>query len=154
MARILPPEKRGQRSAFRKMTNDYIETILPTFAKPTRDRYLDVINKNLLPAFGNLCLRDVTPLTVQQYFSGMGPLNLAWASMEKIRVVLSSIFKRAVEFSLGTMREDRKVRLAVTVLLNNSRTFPSPESNEALLWPTIRKGDRERALHRINPETG
>ena len=96
---------------FRKMTHDYIEVILPTFAKPTRDRYLDVINKNLLPAFGSLSLRDVTPQTVQQYFSGLGPLNLARASMEKILTVLRSIFKISIAWNLLSENPAKNVLL-------------------------------------------
>jgi len=39
-------------------------------AKTTRDRYLSVYKNYLQPAFGELCLRDITQLTVQRYISG------------------------------------------------------------------------------------
>jgi integrase len=96
---------------FLKMTETYIEAVLPTFAKTTRDRYLDVINNHLLPAFGHISLRDLKPLTIQKYFSGMGSLKLARASMEKIRVVLSSILNAAVDYQLLSENPAKKIRL-------------------------------------------
>ena len=101
----------GSATPFRKMTDTYIEAVLPTFAKTTRDRYSGVINNHLLPAFGHHSLRDLTPLTIQKYFSGMGSLKLARASMEKIRIVLSSILNAAVDYQLLSANPSEKVRL-------------------------------------------
>ena len=49
--------------------NDYVESVyrpvvLPTLAKTTRDRYVSVYKNHLGPAFGEMCLRDITQLTV------------------------------------------------------------------------------------------
>src|SRR5215469_15078094 len=53
---------------------DYVEsvyktTILPLMAKSTQSRYESVIKLHLTPAFGSMCMRDLTPLTLQKYFS-------------------------------------------------------------------------------------
>jgi integrase len=58
-----------------------------------------VLDKYLLPRFGNFLLRDLTPAVLQQYFSvGMTAAHptLGWESKNKIRDVLASVLKRAV----------------------------------------------------------
>jgi integrase len=82
---------------------DYVEsvyrpTVMPLMAKSTRDRYESVIKHHLVPAFGQSCLRDLTPLTVQRYLSGMAESELSHESRDKIRDVLSSILNSAVKY--------------------------------------------------------
>jgi hypothetical protein len=48
----------------------YIPLEMPLLAKTTQDRYQGVINNYLIPAFGRLCLPDLTPATLQRYCSG------------------------------------------------------------------------------------
>jgi hypothetical protein len=58
-----------------------------------------LLDKYLLPRFGNFLLRDLTPAVLQQYFSvGMTAAHptLGWESKNKIRDVLASVLKRAV----------------------------------------------------------
>jgi len=69
-------------------------------AKSTRDRYAGIIRNYLAPAFGTLCLRELTPLTVQRYFSGMATSKLEHESIDKIRDVLSSILGSSVKYQL------------------------------------------------------
>jgi hypothetical protein len=74
----------------------YVETtykpvIMPGMAKSTQSRTKGVIRNYLIPAFGKLCLRDLSRLSVQRYFSGMADAKLAHESKDKIRDVLSSI---------------------------------------------------------------
>jgi hypothetical protein len=76
----------------------YQETVLPVKAKSTQHRYRSVIRKYLLPAFGEVCLRDITPQTAQQYFSGMVDSPLSQESKDKIRDVLSAILGSAVKY--------------------------------------------------------
>jgi len=78
----------------------YEPTVLPVLAKSTRCRSQGVIGNYLLPAFGEMSLRDITPLTVQRYFSEMANSPLAGESRDKIRDVLSSILRSAVRFGL------------------------------------------------------
>jgi integrase len=73
---------------------------LPLMAASTRERYSGVIKNYLLPAFGSQCLRDLTPMTVQAYFSGMAGLDLSHESIDKIRDVLSSILGSAKKYGL------------------------------------------------------
>ena len=84
---------------------DYVETVyvpvvLPTMAKSTRDRAMSVYKNYLKPAFAGMCLRDLSPLTVQRFVSGMANWNLAQESKDKIRDVLSSVMASAVRYKL------------------------------------------------------
>jgi integrase len=76
----------------------YKETRLPLMAKSTQDRYLNVIKNHLKPVFEEMALREVTPLTIQRYFSGMAKSRLSHESRDKIRDVLSSITGSAVQY--------------------------------------------------------
>jgi Phage integrase, N-terminal SAM-like domain len=90
----------------------YRSTLLPLLAKGTRDRYEGVIKNYLMPAFGSKCLRDLTPLTLQQYFSGMTKWHLSYESRDKIRDVMSSILGSAVTYGLLVKNPVEGVRLS------------------------------------------
>ena len=70
---------------------------MPLLAKTTQDRYQGVLDNYLLPTFGKLCLRDLTPSTLQRYFSGMANWKLAQESRDKIRDVLAAVLRTAVK---------------------------------------------------------
>jgi integrase len=80
--------------------NTYIPVALRTMAKSTQDRYKGVINNYLQPAFGKLALRDLTPMTIDRYFAGLGDSELSQESIDKVRDVLASIVKRAIRHGL------------------------------------------------------
>ena len=65
--------------------SDYVEdvykpVVLPTMAKSTRDRAVSVYTNYLQPAFGEMPLRDITPLVAQRYVSGMAGWKLSQES--------------------------------------------------------------------------
>src|SRR5947207_7916991 len=76
----------------------YIPTELPLLAKTTQDSYRGVIAKYLEPRFSPFCLRDLTPLTLQRYFSGLVGERVAHPSILKIRDTLSSVLRSAVQY--------------------------------------------------------
>src|SRR6266581_364790 len=55
-----------------------------------------MISKYLQPRFGRTCMRDLTRLPLQQYFSGMAG-KVSYPTISKIRDVLSSILRSAVD---------------------------------------------------------
>jgi integrase len=89
----------------------YKEVVLPTFAKSTKDRYRGVIDNYLLPQFGDLCLRDVSSLTVDRFFTGLGDTKLDHESVDKIRDVLSSVLGSAIRYGLLVKNPVEGVRL-------------------------------------------
>ena len=87
----------------------FIETIYkpvvrPLMATTSFDRTRGVLDNYLIPAFGRCCLRELTPLTLQTYFSKLttGTKNqaLSHESRDKIRDVLSSALRFAVQHDL------------------------------------------------------
>jgi integrase len=82
--------------------DEYMPTVLPLLASSTQDCYRGVIRKYLIPTFGSLCLRDLTPRTLQRYFSAMASQDIPYPSIVKVRDALSSILRSAVPEFLVT----------------------------------------------------
>jgi integrase len=89
----------------------YLAVMMPLFAKSTRDRSKGILDNYLLPTFGGLLLRDLTPLSVQRYFSNMATSVLAHESRDKIRDVLSSVLRSAVEYGFLVRNPVENVRM-------------------------------------------
>jgi integrase len=73
--------------------SEYIPTVLPLLANTTQNSYEATIVKYLQPAFAECYLRDLTPRSLQRYFSG---LKLAHPSVVKVRDAFSSVLRSAV----------------------------------------------------------
>jgi hypothetical protein len=70
-----------------------------------------VIANYLVPEFGKLSLRDLTPLTLQRYFSGLATSPLAHESKDKIKDVLSSVLGSALQYGLLVKNPVEGIRL-------------------------------------------
>lgn len=117
---------------------DYVESVykpvvLPTMAKSTRDRAMSVYENHLLPAFGPMCLRDITPLTVQRYVSGLADSKLSQESKDKIRDVFSSILGSAVRDRLLVTNPAVGVRLPAPKNGKRSKPYITQETFSRLL---------------------
>lgn len=118
--------------------DDYVETVynstlLPLMARSTRERYQGVIKNYLNPAFGSKCLRDLTPLTLQQYFSSMTGSKLSYESRDKIRDVMSSILTSSVTYGLLVKNPMERVRLSPGKRGKRVKLFIDPSKFAALL---------------------
>jgi len=112
----------------------YIPVVMPLMARSTQDRYSGVIRNYLFPAFGKLCLRDLTTLSIQRYFSGLSVTNLSHPSKDKIRDVLSSILGSAVEYGMLVRNPIDGVRLpAERTGRRRTKPFVSPEQFDLLI---------------------
>lgn len=111
----------------------YQSTLLPVLAKSTRDRYQSVLKNYLLPAFGSKCLRDLTTLTLQQYFAEIAKRGLSYESQDKIRDVLSSILGSAVTYGLLVKNPVDGVRLAPRKIGRRTKPYIEPIQFSALL---------------------
>jgi integrase len=138
-AEQMRPLNQGLISVGSAMTlEDYVEqvykpTVLPLMAKSTRDRYESVINNYLVPAFGQSCLRDVTPLAAQRYLSGLADSSLSHESKDKIRDVLSSILGSAVKFGHLVKNPVDGLRLPPPKMGKRAKPFITPDRFTALL---------------------
>jgi integrase len=75
----------------------YIPLEMPLLAKTTQERYSGVLEHYLLPTFGQLCLSELSPMTLQKYFSSMRDWKLSGESRDKIRTVLASVLRTATK---------------------------------------------------------
>jgi integrase len=113
--------------------NVYTPVKLSKMASSTQSRYQGVIDNYLKPQFGGLCLRDITPLTVDRYLCGLGKTELSHESMDKIRDVLSSIFQSAVGYELLVKNPVENIRLPKPKKGKRSKPYLTPEQFSALL---------------------
>jgi integrase len=117
---------------------DYVESVykpvvLPTMAKSTRDRYISVYENYLREGFGQMSLRDITPLTAQRYVSGMAGWKLGQESKDKVRDVLSSIMGSAVKYGLLVKNPVEGVRLPPPKTGKRSKPYVTVELLNQLL---------------------
>jgi hypothetical protein len=110
----------------------YESTVLPLMASSTQDRYKGVIKNYLTPTFGELCLRDVSALAVQRYFSGMAKSEVAHESRDKIKDVLSSILGSAVQYGLLVKNPAEGSRLPPSKKGRASKPYIPPE--RFMIW--------------------
>jgi integrase len=115
------------------VTNEYETTVLPLMAKATQDRYSGILENYLTPAFGKMCLRDLTPLTLQKYFSGMVDSKLSHESKDKIRDVLSSVLGSARDYGLLVANPAENIRLPRDKQGRKTKPYVPPEKFSALL---------------------
>lgn len=117
----------GSAVAFREFVETvYMPTMMPLFARSTQDRYNSVIKIHLKPVFGDQCLRDLTPLNVQRFLSGMASSKLAHESRDKIRDVLSSILNAAVQYQYLVKNPVEGLRLPPSKRGKRAKPFITP----------------------------
>lgn len=108
-------------------------TVLPLFAKSTQERYKSVLDNHLEPKFGGLCLRQMTPLTIQTYLSGLAGSPLAHESRDKIRDVLASALNSAVQFGFLVSNPTEGLRLPPPKTGKRSKPYITPQQFGALV---------------------
>jgi integrase len=124
----------GSATTLETYINDtYREVVLPLMASSTRDRYEGVIKNHLMPTFGRLCLRDLTPLAVQKFLTGMAKSELSHESRDKIRDVLSSILGSAVEYGLLVKNPVDGLRLPPDKRGKRVKPYIAPDRFAALI---------------------
>src|SRR5437870_1218253 len=110
----------------------YIPTYLPLLSSSTQSSYQGIIAKYLGPRFGGLSLRDLTRLTLQQYFSGMAG-QVSYPTISKIRDVLSSILRAAVDVEYLIKTPMEGLRLSLDKRPRQSKPTITPEDFHKLV---------------------
>jgi hypothetical protein len=67
----------------------FIPLVMPQ-CTDQKQRYQGVLDNYLIPVFGRLCLRDLTLMALQRYFSQIADSQLSRESKDTIRDVLST----------------------------------------------------------------
>jgi len=117
---------------------DYVEqeykvTVLPLFTKRTQERYEGIIRKYLSPEFGQLPLRELTPLRVQKYITSFANSPLSHESKDKIRDVLSAILGSAKHYGLILANPCDGVRLPPSKKGKRGKPYITPEQFQKLI---------------------
>jgi integrase len=109
--------------------------VLPLMASTTQASYEGTLRKYLLPIFGDMPLRDLSTLTLQRYFSGVGNSTLGGDTVLKIKEVLSAVLASAVRFDLLTKNPLLAVQIPRSKVVNKKRQKPhiTPEEFERLV---------------------
>lgn len=98
--------------------------MLPLLASTTQASYEGTLRKYLIPAFGDMPLRDMGTLTLQKYFSGMGTCALSGDTVLKIEEVLSSVLGSAVRYDLLAKNPMLAVEIPRTKVVNRKKQKP------------------------------
>ena len=114
------------------VTGTYIPTYLPLLSSNTQDSYRGVLSKYLEPRFSRLCLRDLTRLTLQQYFSGMAG-KVSHPTVLKIRDTLSSILRSAVDVDYLIKNPMEGLRLPLDKRARQPKPTITPEQFHGLV---------------------
>lgn len=124
----------GSATNFREYVNNtYQQNELPLKAQSTRQRYKGIIKNYLVPTFGNSCLRELTPLTLQRYFSGMASSPLSHESKDKMRDVLSSILGSAKKYGLLLTNPAEEIKLPPSRKGNRNKPYITPQQFNTLI---------------------
>jgi integrase len=73
----------------------YLRCDFVNLAKSSQDRTKGILKNYLLPAFGKMMLRDITPAVAQQYYSLFANSELSRESVDKIRDTQAAILQLA-----------------------------------------------------------
>ncbi|MGJ5819923.1 tyrosine-type recombinase/integrase [Paludibaculum fermentans] len=121
-------ESFGSATLFMTFVNDaYRAGVVPTLAASTKERYESVLRNHLLPTFGGVALRDITPAAVQRYFAGFAQRSLQHESVDKIRDVLSAILGEAIRCGMLTKNPVEGVRLPKPKQRRAAKHYLTPE---------------------------
>jgi len=126
----------GSATRFGEYVNGtYRPTVLPLMASTTQASYEGTLRKYLMPAFGDMPLRDLSTLTLQKYFSGLGSSELGGDTVLKIKEVLSAVLGSAVRYDLLIKNPLLAVQIPRTKVVNKKRQKPhiTPEEFERLV---------------------
>jgi integrase len=124
----------GSAIGFEEYVNTvYTTTVLPLMAKATQDRYRGILENYLKPTFSKASLRDLTPLTLQRYFTGLVNSNLSYESKDKIRDVLSSVLSSAKDYGLLITNPAEGIRLPRDRRGRRTKPYVDPPKFSTLL---------------------
>jgi integrase len=126
------------------LLKDYVESTykkieLPLLADSTQKAYLTHLNRYVLPKFGEMSLREMTPITLQRYFSGLAQSEEGPATVLKIKETLSSILGSAKKYELLAKNPMEGISIPHEKVLNRKKRKPTLSVQELDLLLTEMK---------------
>ena len=110
----------------------YKTTYLPLLSSSVQSVYSGVIGKHLLPKFGEMCLRDLTKLRLQEYFSSMAG-KVPYPTISKIRDTLSSVLRGAVKADYLNKNPLEDVELPIDKRPRRTKPTITPQQFQTLV---------------------
>ena len=127
--------------------------------RPRKTRYSGVIRKYLMPAFGIFVLRDLTPRTLQRYFSGMATQGIRTLQLSKFGMRFRAFFARRFPIFLitnpldGLRLPQRQKRQAPKPIISpdqfNRLVQLVPEPYATMLYVAVWTGLASERTHRL-----
>ena len=108
----------------------YRGTVLPLLASTTGTVYCWVLDKYLMPTFGDAMLRDLDTMTLQKYFSGLGKNH---ATAMKVKDALGSVLSSALRFGLLSKNPLNGVQIPSPRVGKRTKPHITPEQFDALV---------------------
>jgi integrase len=115
------------------VTDTYEKTALPLLSSAVQKTYQGAIRKHLTPVFGNCCLRDLTPVMLQTFFSGLHVKGSQYPTIVKTRDALSSILRAAVEYEFLQKNPLENLQLPPDKRGKQTKPWISPAQFAALI---------------------
>jgi integrase len=118
---------------------DFIKTSYYAYldgkATTTQASYNGTLNKYLMPAFGEMPLRNISLQSLQNFFSGLAKTSAGPTTVLKIKEVLSSVLAQAVKHDLLVKNPVLQVEIPHSKRVNKRRRKPhlTPEEFTKLL---------------------
>ena len=121
----------GSATEFRAYVDGvYRGTVLPLLASTTQTVYLWVLDKYLIPTFGDRMLRDLNIMMLQKYFSG---LRKNHATAMKVKDALASVLGSAVKYGLLAKNPVIGVQIPSPRVGKRIKPHITPEQFDALV---------------------
>jgi integrase len=108
----------------------YRRTVFPLLSSTTRTVYSWVLDKYLVPMFGDAMLRDLNTITLQEYFSGLAKNH---ATAMKVKDALSSVLGSAVRYGLVAKNPVTGVQIPSPRKGKRAKPYVTPEQFDALV---------------------
>ena len=108
----------------------YRRTAFPLLSATTRAVYSWALDKYLVPVFGDAILRDLTTMTLQEYFSGLGKNH---ATAMKVKDALASVLSSAVKYGLLAKKPVAGVQIPSPRTGKRAKPYVTPEQFDALV---------------------
>lgn len=86
------------RVTFRTMTTEWQATVVPMYKHSTQKNHRHIVEKHLLPRFGDKPLSEITRQEVQAYVAYLTQAGYAPKSIDHIHDVLSAVLRTAVKW--------------------------------------------------------
>ncbi len=142
------------RMTVREWLARWLDTVRPEVSPKTHERYTEIVNDRLAPAFGNLPLSKFAPAHIQAVYTGWAtggrrdgkPGPLAPQSRRFIHRVLSAALNRAVELQLIARNPAQALGKRLPKDERREMATLTPEQAQALLnairstplyWPVL-----------------